>query len=1066
MEMFNRSGAPGQKRKVNNKPLHEEGSRIDDLAAGISANLKISSTGTKQQRAEPRTLDHLLDSDDDDNGIFMEEEDDENTSAAPSWNPGTIYTNSSIMSSSKASKAISTTISQSSSSIVENSINQDSITREDLEQAAVAAAGLCAAVPVVAQKPLVQYRMTKENKREGKDPSNSSVSSVEEVNDDDEDNAYISKDGNESDSGSDYTDDEDEGEAGYKAGGYHPVKVGEVYNQRYVVIKKLGWGHFSTVWMVKDRKVIATAASLQTKGQNQFFALKVQKSAEHYTEAAMDEVELLDCVASVRKKSEASANVATVDGDGVTAAQIVEHSAHVAILHDSFFHTGPNGRHMCMVFTMLGCNLLGVIKSFNYRGIPVPVVKRMIRGICMGLDFLHRKCNIIHTDLKPENVLLQFPNQMSEIEQRSIALSSEKSSAPQQKNHLAVSTVEIEAAPKDPNLPQEERKRMKNRTRKKKQRKGSKNAEDGMAEEGDSEDEVPVAGASSMNILSDLEMEGILAGKTSRGDDESNGLGVHGRVLRRLPHSSFVICNFGEHQGADAKLSRIMQSNVQISRPSHTGLNTYLENQKDSGGVAKLTFLLRAYSPEEELANNVSIAFDNLSWNRNETKNITREWRCEISVSKESQRKTVSTMFRLAQRSRKDMDQADREVFADIAQLISANIGGDDNDAELPELPIGISPRPSARSPSFSTFIVEFPIKSTFVVLSFLESRIPGVVFMTYKREEGNPQLDSVLFGKKGTSICDHSSAMKIKDDGFDPSSANPVASCLIGFDLRLVKGFSARPPATEDGDYSFKLSGQNMEKVASWWNARNPIQQRVRSFLGGDLSTEFTHVPGYDMKKGTIKSNGIDPGYTEGGKVISAETLAAVSSTKANLERASHQPDLKDVGMLQRCRAVVVDLGNACWTHRHFSEDIQTRQYRAPEVLIGSKYDTSSDMWSLACVTFELLTGDLLFDPRAGEEYDRDEDHLAMFQELLGKMPKRLSMNGKFSKKFFDRKGNLKHIKQLKYWPIQEVLCEKYHFARDDAQEIADFIRPLLEFDPANRATALDALRSDWLLD
>ena len=74
---------------------------------------------------------------------------------------------------------------------------------------------------------------------------------------------------------------------------------------------------------------------------------------------------------------------------------------------------------------------------------------------------------------------------------------------------------------------------------------------------------------------------------------------------------------------------------------------------------------------------------------------------------------------------------------------------------------------------------------------------------------------------------------------------------------------------------------------------------------------------------------NGINPGYTEGGKFISADALAVVLSTKANLERASHQPDLKDVGMPQRYRAVVVDLGNACWTHRHFSEDIQTRQYR-----------------------------------------------------------------------------------------------------------------------------------------
>lgn len=122
--------------------------------------------------------------------------------------------------------------------------------------------------------------------------------------------------------------------------------------------------------------------------------------------------------------------------------------------------------------------------------------------------------------------------------------------------------------------------------------------------------------------------------------------------------------------------------------------------------------------------------------------------------------------------------------------------------------------------------------------------------------------------------------------------------------------------------------------------------------------------------------------------------------------------------------------------------------------------------MWSLGCMTFELLTGDLLFDPRAGEDYDRDEDHLAMFQELLGKMPKRLAMEGKYAKNFFDKKGNLKHIKNLKFWPVQEVLKEKYHFSPKDAQAVADFMTPLLDFDPKTRTTALEALRSDWLKD
>lgn len=36
-------------------------------------------------------------------------------------------------------------------------------------------------------------------------------------------------------------------------GGYHPVQLGNSFNDRYKVIKKLGWGHFSTVWLATDK---------------------------------------------------------------------------------------------------------------------------------------------------------------------------------------------------------------------------------------------------------------------------------------------------------------------------------------------------------------------------------------------------------------------------------------------------------------------------------------------------------------------------------------------------------------------------------------------------------------------------------------------------------------------------------------------------------------------------------------------------------------------------------------------------------------------------------------------
>jgi serine/threonine protein kinase len=46
----------------------------------------------------------------------------------------------------------------------------------------------------------------------------------------------------------------EEDEEDYRRGGYHPVQIGDLYNNRYQILRKLGWGHFSTVWLAKDQK--------------------------------------------------------------------------------------------------------------------------------------------------------------------------------------------------------------------------------------------------------------------------------------------------------------------------------------------------------------------------------------------------------------------------------------------------------------------------------------------------------------------------------------------------------------------------------------------------------------------------------------------------------------------------------------------------------------------------------------------------------------------------------------------------------------------------------------------
>ncbi|KAL7202125.1 hypothetical protein ACSBR1_033742 [Camellia fascicularis] len=200
-------------------------------------------------------------------------------------------------------------------------------------------------------------------------------------------------------------------------------------------------------------------------------------------------------------------------------------------------------------------------------------------------------------------------------------------------------------------------------------------------------------------------------------------------------------------------------------------------------------------------------------------------------------------------------------------------------------------------------------------------------------------------------------------------------------------------------------------------------------------------------VKDKSTKSDGIEgePHGDQGGRRAS---------------RSARQKLLAEVDL--KCK--LVDFGNACWTYKQFTSDIQTRQYRCPEVLLGSKYSTSADLWSFACLCFEMVTGDVLFDPHTGDNYDRDEDHLALMMELLGMMPRKIALGGRYSREFFNRYGDLRHIRRLRFWPLKKVLMEKYEFSEQDAIDMADFIVPILDFVPEKRPTAAQCLSHPWL--
>lgn len=115
-----------------------------------------------------------------------------------------------------------------------------------------------------------------------------------------------------------------------------------------------------------------------------YVALKIQKSAAEFVQAALHEINVLSSIA---------------DGDPSNSKFVVQ-------LIDNFKHTGPNGQHHCMVLEFLGDSLLRLIKYSHYKGLPLNKVREICKYILIGLDYLHSELGIIHTDLKPENILL------------------------------------------------------------------------------------------------------------------------------------------------------------------------------------------------------------------------------------------------------------------------------------------------------------------------------------------------------------------------------------------------------------------------------------------------------------------------------------------------------------------------------------------------------------------------------------------------------------------------------------------------------------------------------------
>ena len=170
-----------------------------------------------------------------------------------------------------------------------------------------------------------------------------------------------------------------------------------------------------------------------------------------------------------------------------------------------------------------------------------------------------------------------------------------------------------------------------------------------------------------------------------------------------------------------------------------------------------------------------------------------------------------------------------------------------------------------------------------------------------------------------------------------------------------------------------------------------------------------------------------------------------------------------------------VIDFGSSCYEHQRVYTYIQSRFYRAPEVILGGKYGTTIDMWSFGCILAELLTGSPLF---AGED---EADQLACIIEVMGLPSQSLLETYKRSRNFFNSRGLPRYCTmsatpngqfqlfgsrsnrgRFRGPPASRELSKALKGCDDPV--FVDFIRRCFEWDPAKRMTPSLALRHIWL--
>ncbi|EFJ20930.1 hypothetical protein SELMODRAFT_176785 [Selaginella moellendorffii] len=195
----------------------------------------------------------------------------------------------------------------------------------------------------------------------------------------------------------------------------------------------------------------------------------------------------------------------------------------------------------------------------------------------------------------------------------------------------------------------------------------------------------------------------------------------------------------------------------------------------------------------------------------------------------------------------------------------------------------------------------------------------------------------------------------------------------------------------------------------------------------------------------------------------LKPENILLVSSAYVKtLDYKSARPDKHLTRTPTSAEIRLIDFGSATFENQHHSSIVSTRQYRAPEIILGLGWSYACDLWSVGCILVELFSGDPLFQTHENLE------HLAMMERILGPIPRRIIDNvDRKAQKYFkngrelnwpDAASSLESIRTVKRLPRLKELVQLH--VEHSASSLTDLLEGLLRYGASDRLTAKEALR------